>query len=343
MLPKEKPKEDYSLKETTPNIGTRNITAANHKLSLVEQRQYVHVRIARAKILPVNNATGTCDPFVELKIGNCKETTRFLGKTSNPEWNQVFAFTKDGLQTRIADILVRDKELVNNKLIGGVSFDMADIPTRFPPDGPLAPQWYRLEDRNGVKVLGELMLAVWIGNQADDAFSVAWHADTAAVSSQSVSNTRSKIYVSPRLWYLRVDVIGAQDLVPTDRNRKPQVYVKAILGNIVLRSRVSKYKSVNLGWNEELIFVAAEPFDDPLILSVEDKIGGNKEECLGRCVIALQNVDKRLLPPAMGDKWINLERHVEGGEEKKEEKFASRLHLKVFLDGVYHFFDEPTY
>lgn len=344
MPPKEKPEEDYSLKETTPNIGTRNITPANHKLTLVEQRQFVYVRIVRAKNLLVNNATGTCDPYVEIKMGNYKGITRFLGKTSNPEWNQVFAFTKDGLHTRILDILVKDKELVHDTLIGGVSFNIADIPTRFPPDGPLAPQWYRLEDSNGVKVLGlgELMLAVWIGNQADDAYSIAWHSDAAAVSSQSVSNTRSKIYLSPRLWYLRVHVIGAQDLVPADKNRNLQVYVKGILGNIVLRSRVSVDKSANPRWNEELIFVAAEPFDDPLILSVQDKIGGNKVECLGRCVIALQNVDKRLLPLAMGDKWINLERHVEGGEGEKEVQFSSRLHLKVFLDGVYHVFDEPT-
>ncbi|XP_012087302.1 FT-interacting protein 3-like [Jatropha curcas] len=340
MPPKEKPKADFSLKETTPDIGR----AGNDKLTLVEQRQFLYIRIVRAKdLLPGNN------PFVELRIGKHKGTTSHVDNTANPEWNQVFAFTKDGLQSRVVEILVRDKEFVNDELIGCISFDIADIPTRLPPDSPLAPQWYRLEDGNGVKIVGELMLAVWIGNQADDAFSTAWHSDAATVGCESVSNTRSKIYLSPRLWYLRINVIGAQDLVPSDKNRKPEVYVKAILGNVALRSRVSSDKSVNPSWNEELIFVAAEPFDDPLILSVQCKIGGNnKEECLGRCVINLQNVDKRLMPPPIADKWINLERHSnvrdrDDEDDKKDVKYASRIHLRVFLDGLYHVFDEPTY
>ncbi|KAH0761284.1 hypothetical protein KY290_017357 [Solanum tuberosum] len=33
--------------------------------------------------------------------------------------------------------------------LGEVVFDMNEVPTRVPPDTPLAPQWYRLEDRRG--------------------------------------------------------------------------------------------------------------------------------------------------------------------------------------------------
>ncbi|KAJ8770838.1 hypothetical protein K2173_021753 [Erythroxylum novogranatense] len=334
MHPKEKPKEDYTLKETSPDISRGKVTGSD-KLTLVEQRQFLYVRIVRAKELPVNDETGTCDPFVELMIGKEKGTSRILEKTSNPEWNQVFAFAKDRLHGRVVDILIRDKGSANDGSIGCVSFDLGDIPSRFPPDSPLAPQWYRLEDQQGKSVPGELMLAVWIGNQADDAFSIAWHSDAAAVSGENVTYTRSKVYHSPRLWYLRIHVIAAQDLAPTDKNRKPEAFVKAILGNLVSRSKVSNVKNVNPTWNEELMFVAAEPFNDPLILSVEDKWGANKEECLGRCVIHLQQVDKRLLPSSMADRWVNLENN--GG------KFVSRLHLRVYLDGVYHVFDEPTY
>ncbi|KAJ4832262.1 FT-interacting protein 3 [Turnera subulata] len=344
MPPKQKPSEDYySLKETSPDIGGKSAVGGNDKLTLVEQRQFLYVRIVRAIGLPPNNVTGTCDPFVELRIGNYKGTTRYFEQSSNPEWNQVFAFTKERLQGAVVEVLVRDKEFINDQIIGRVLFNLGDVPSRFPPDSPLAPQWYRLEDRNGVKVAGELMLAVWIGNQADDAFSIAWHSDAAAVSGENVANTRSKVYHSPRLWYLRIHLIGAQDLMPADRNRKPEAYVKAILGNLVLRSRVSQDKNLNPSWNEELMFVAAEPFDDPLILSVEDKVTANKEECLGRSVIPLQQVEKRFFPPSMGDQWINLERYVIEGQEVKEVKFACRLHLRIFLDGVYHVFDEPTY
>jgi hypothetical protein len=342
MPPKEKPKKDYTLKVTSPDIGGRTVIGSD-KLTLVEQRQFLYVRIVRANGLPVNNMTGTCDPFVELKIGNYKGITRCFEQTSNPEWNEVYAFTRDRLQGGRLEILVRDKESAINEIIGCLSFDLGDTPTRFPPNSPLAPQWYKLEDRNGVKVAGELKLAAWIGNQADDAFSVAWHSDAAAVSGKSVTNIRSNVYLSPVLWYLRVQVIAAQDLAPSDKNRKPEAYIKAVLGNLVLRTTVSKDKNPNPTWNEEVMFVAAEPFDDHLILSVEDNMGANKEVCLGRSVIPLHQVEKRLMPQAIGAQWINLEKYVAEGEEKTEVKFASRLHLRIFLDGLYHVFDEPTY
>lgn len=42
-----------------------------------------------------------------------------------------------------------------------------------------------------------------------------------------------------------------------------------------LRTRVSADKSFNPRWNEDLMFVAAEPFYDLLVLTVVDK---NNEE-----------------------------------------------------------------
>lgn len=41
-------------------------------------------------------------------------------------------------------------------------------------DSPLAPQWYRFEDAQGrVKLNGDIMLSVWLGTQADEAFQEA--------------------------------------------------------------------------------------------------------------------------------------------------------------------------
>ncbi|MBA0646383.1 hypothetical protein Goklo_014354 [Gossypium klotzschianum] len=93
---------------------------------------------------------------------------------------------------------------------------------------------------------------------------------------ECIMNTCSKVYLSPRLWYLRVNIIEAQDLVvPGDKNRNSEVYVKGTLGNVKLRTRVSADKSLNPRWNEDLMFVAAEPFYDHLVLTVVDK---NNEE-----------------------------------------------------------------
>lgn len=51
------------------------------------------------------------------------------------------------------------------------------------------------------------MVAIWWGTQADEAFPDAWHSDTGGHA-----QFRSKVYLSPKLWYLRVNVIEAQDI-----------------------------------------------------------------------------------------------------------------------------------
>ncbi|KAK6151268.1 hypothetical protein DH2020_013903 [Rehmannia glutinosa] len=337
------PQEDFSLKETNPHLGGGKVTGdkLTSTYDLVEQMQYLYVRVVKAKDLPGKDVTGSCDPYVEVRLGNYKGTTRHFEKKSNPEWNQVFAFSKDRIQASILEVNVKDKDVVKDDFIGRVVFDLNEIPKRVPPDSPLAPQWYRLEDRKNEKAKGELMLAVWMGTQADEAFPEAWHSDAATVSgADGLANIRSKVYLSPKLWYLRVNVIEAQDLLPSDKSRFPEVYVKAILGNQALRTRVSMNKSINPMWNEDLMFVAAEPFEEPLILSVEDRVAPNKDEVLGRCAIPLQYVDRRLDHKPVNTRWYNLEKHVLiEGEKKKEVKFASKIHMRICLEGGYHVLD----
>ncbi|XP_004308237.1 PREDICTED: multiple C2 and transmembrane domain-containing protein 2-like [Fragaria vesca subsp. vesca] len=335
--------EDFSVKETRPNISSRRIsTGPVSSFDLVEHMQYLYVRVVKARELPL-----PCDPYVELKLGNYTGTTMPFQKTPNPVWNQVFAFSKDRIQDITMEILVKDRAVVvdgqGHPTIGKFSFIVPEAPMRIPPDSALAPEWYRLEGLNGVKIRGELMLSFWFGTQADEAFSEAWHADVAAVSGDFVSTTRSKVYLSPRLWYLRVNVIEAQDLILKINNNKVEasdLLVKAGLGNLFMRSRVSKNKSVNPEWNEDLMFVAAEPFDDPLVVSVVELVNRKEEHCIGMCVIPLSDVDRRIgaAPPA--NKWYNLSMMVEG--QQKDVKFASKLHMRISLDGGYHVLDEPT-
>ena len=259
--------------------------------------------------------------------------------------NQVFAFSKDRIQATTVEVVVKDKDALKDDFIGRVLFDLSEVPKRVPPDSPLAPQWYRLEDRKGDKTKGELMLAVWMGTQADEAFPEAWHSDAATLPSEGLANIRSKVYLTPKLWYVRVNVIEAQDLIPTDKGRFPEVYVKVMLGNQVLRTKVSQVRGPNPMWNEDLMFVAAEPFEEHMVISVEDRVGPNKDELLGKTIIPLQNVDRRLDFKAVSDKWYTLEKHVVimEGDKKKEMKFSSRIHLRICLDGGYHVLDESTH
>ncbi|XVE77114.1 hypothetical protein DITRI_Ditri13aG0036100 [Diplodiscus trichospermus] len=347
---------DYALRETSPFLGGGRIVGGRvirgeRKAStydLVEQMHHLFVRVVKARDLPSKDATGSLDPFVEVKVGNYKGITKHYEKKQNPEWNQVFAFARETLQSSVLEVILKDKDLVKDDFVGIVRFDLHEVPTRVPPDSPLAPEWYRLEDKKGEKKKGELMLAVWYGTQADEAFPDAWHSDAIALGdSAPIASTyiRSKVYHSPRLWYVRVNVIEAQDLVPADKNRFPDAYVKVQIGNQILKTKSVQPRNLNPIWNEEFMFVASEPFEDHLIFSVEDRVGPNKDETISRAVIALNSVDRRADDRIVRSRWYNLEKHLSDamdGDRAKKDKFHSRLHVCVCLDGGYHVLDEST-
>ncbi|KAJ0668880.1 putative C2 domain, phosphoribosyltransferase, C2 domain superfamily [Helianthus annuus] len=348
---------EYAIKETSPNLGGgqvirgRVVSGRNQRASthdLVEPMQYLFVRVVKAQDLPRMDLTGSLDPYVEVRVGNYKGITPHFSKTSSPEWNTVFAFSRERMQTTILDIVVKDKDVIKDDFVGIVRVNLHDVPKRVPPDSPLAPEWYRLESEKGDKTKGELMLAVWIGTQADEAFPDAFLVDqaTSSVDSSLISSyTRSKVYHSPRLWYVRVNVIEVQDLVWAEKNRFPNVYVKAQISNHVSRTRPVTARNANALWNEDLMFVAAEPFEDHLILTIEDRIGPNKEETLGKVFIPLNSVDRRADDRPIIPRWVMLQDPSDKDVDekmKKSDKFATRLQLRVCLDGGYHVLDEST-
>ncbi|PHT56035.1 hypothetical protein CQW23_04521 [Capsicum baccatum] len=279
--------EDFNLKETKPTLGGGRVTG-NDRLGtafdLVEQMHYFYVRVVKAKELPLKkdgNDKGNLHPFVEVQLGNLEGLTLHFEDRTN-------------------------QELV----IVMVVFEINEVPKRVPPDSPLAPQWYWLENKKGEKVKGELMLAVWIGTQADEAFQEALHLDATSVNGDGVANIKSKVYLSPRLWYLRINVIEAQELQIGNNMQQPEIYVRITLGNVVLRTKNSLIKNVCPSWNEDLMFVVAEPFEDQLVLSVEDK-------------------------------WYSLEKEVVSeGRNKKVSKLNSKVHSRLSFDGGYHVLDE---
>lgn len=351
--------DDYKLKDTKPQLGERwphggvrggggwiSSERITSTYDLVEQMHYLYVRVVKARDLPPNQLTGSSDPYVEVKLGNYKGKTQHFTKRSNPEWKQVFAFSKDKIQSSVLEVFVRDKEMVaRDDYLGRVVFDMNEVPTRVPPDSPLAPQWYRLEDRRGEnKLRGEIMLAVWMGTQADEAFPDAWHSDAATVQGEGVHSVRSKVYVSPKLWYLRVNVIEAQDVESADKSQLPQVFVKAQVGNQILKTKTCPTKTTNPFWNEDLIFVAAEPFEEKLVLTVENKTA-SRDETVGRIQLPLNIFEKRLDHRPFHSRWFNLEKFGFGvleGDKRMEFKFATRIHLRACLEGAYHVLDEST-
>jgi hypothetical protein len=212
-----------------------------------------------------------------------------------------------------------------------------------------------MEDRKGQRGGAEVMVAVWFGTQADEAFAEAWHSKAAGVHGNGpLGSIKSKVYVAPKLWYLRISVIEAQDLFPTDKGplaigRFPELFVRAQVGNQIMRTRpapmVSTRGPSSPFWNEDLMFVVAEPFEDFLVLSVEDRVSPGRDELLGRLVVPVSAIERRWDWKPVVSRWFGLDRGAGGGNVSGSNvhRFGSRrVHLRLSLDGGYHVLDEAT-
>ncbi|CAM0875654.1 unnamed protein product [Alopecurus aequalis] len=149
------------------------------------------------------------------------------------------------------------------------------------------------------------------------------------------------------LGFVSFDLQEAQDLrlpSPPDAKAKqfgpafPELYVKAQLGAQVFKTGRIAIGSAAAGasnpsWNEDLLFVAAEPFDPFLTVAVENVFSG---QLVGQARVPLSSVhrrsDDRAEPPS---RWLNL-----CGDEARP--YAGRVHVRVCLEGGYHVLDEAA-
>ncbi|KAM7272921.1 hypothetical protein ACFE04_027585 [Oxalis oulophora] len=316
-----------------------------HPYDLVEPMQYLFIRIVKASKLGPNES-----PYVKIRNSNHSARSKPANyrpgePTDSPEWNQVFALGHNRPESSTngtLEISVWDSP--SEQFLGGVCFDLSDVPVRDSPDSPLAPQWYRLEtgaDQQAQPgVSGHIQLAVWIGTQADEAFAEAWCSDA-----PHVSHTRSKVYQSPKLWYLRVTVLEVQDLHIAPNLpplTAPEIRVKAQLGFQSVRTRRGSMNnhSASVQWNEDLIFVAGEPLEDSLIVVVEDRT--TKEPILlGHIMVPVSNIEQRTDERHVASKWFGLEGGQGGGPGGGP--YCGRINLRLCLEGGYHVLDEAAH
>ncbi|XP_020095746.1 protein QUIRKY-like [Ananas comosus] len=335
------------------------------KYDLVDKMQYLFVRVVRARGLPAGAA-----PRVRVAAHGRRASTREARRAGpHHEWDRTFAFAREpysgdpaaapaaSLEVSVWDLPpgeeddhdadADDAEGEERHLLGALCFDASEVPLRDPPDSPLAPQWYRLEGPRGGGGGGQLMLATWIGTQADESFADAWKAD----APPSAGSSRSKVYVSPKLWYLRVTVIEAQDALPSPtRDAAIAVAVRAALGSQVLRTRAAACRGGAPSWNEDLIFVAAEPFgeDERLLLSLEIRGAGKDAAAaaVGSAALPLSAVERRVDDRTVASRWLDVLPTVKkkGGPGQGHGHVpGGRLHVRACLDGGYHVADEAPH
>ncbi|TYH35586.1 hypothetical protein ES332_D13G202900v1 [Gossypium tomentosum] len=315
------------------NLELRSLSGDRNRIGydLVDPMPFLYVRVVKAKVA---NKEPACPLHAKIVIG----THSIKTKTQiDRDWDQVFAFDKERLNSSSLEVSVWTEEGKNEEApsslaescLGTVPFDLQEVPKRDPPDSPLAPQWYSLESES--ETGNDVMVAVWVGTQADEAFQEAWQSDSGGL----IPETRAKVYLSPKLWYLRLTVIQTQDLqldlVSEAKVRSPEIFVKALLGAQLFKTSRTQ---VGSAWNEDLVFVAAEPFEPFLVVKVEDASNG---QSVGEVKIHVSSIDRRTDDKTeVKSRWFNLI----GGENKP---YAGRIHIRVCLEGGYHVLDEAAH
>ncbi|KAF3442060.1 hypothetical protein FNV43_RR15976 [Rhamnella rubrinervis] len=337
-------KQEEKSDRKRPDLGANDMdvrSLANDRsrspFDLVDPMPFLFVKVVKAK--RADNISGSSF-YAKLVIGT--HTIRTKSQTDK-DWDQVFAFDKEGLNSTSLEVSVwaeekKEDDQSTERCLGTVTFDLLEVPKRVPPDSPLAPQWYTLESENSSA--NEVMLAVWIGTQADEAFQEAWQSDSGGL----IPETRAKVYLSPKLWYLKLTVIQTQDLqigsVSEAKARNLEFYVKAQLGAQCFKtSRTSvgspsSSSSDNPTWNEDLVFVAAEPFEPFLVVAVEDVTNCRS---VGHAKLHVPSIERRTDDRAQPkSRWFNLV-----GDESRP--YAGRIHVRVCLEGGYHVLDEAAH
>ncbi|AED90603.1 anthranilate phosphoribosyltransferase-like protein [Arabidopsis thaliana] len=324
-------KDEFSVKQISPKLGgergARNPYGPTSLHDLVEQMEFLYVDVIRA-IKNSDVDPGPCDPVVEITLGNYKSSTKDLPVGPNMDWNQVFAFDK----TKGDVLSVTLKDRLTNTVINKSNFKLAsEIPTRAPPDARIAPQRYPLRN---TKTGFYLMMSVWFGTQVDEVYPVAWFSDASEVST-CVINTRPKVYLAPRLCYVRVTIVSGHDLISTDRNRTPSVYVTATLGQVTLKTEVSS--GTNPSWNKDLIFVASEPLEGTVYIRLIDRVDDQHEErIIGKLEKKLSEMTPLKVPSSAPALFYDIEVEPAGDSRR----FASRLKMKLATDQAYHVAEE---
>ncbi|AEE80247.1 putative C2 domain, phosphoribosyltransferase, C2 domain superfamily [Arabidopsis thaliana] len=335
-------KDEFSVKQIFPKLGgergarnPRYGPTSSH--DLVEQMEFLYVQVIQAiNNSVVNPSARICCPVVEITLGNYKSSTKNLPMGPNMDWNQVFAFDKSK-----GDVLsVTLKDGPTNTVINKRNFKLAsEIPTRVPPDARIAPQWYSMHNTE-TDFYMELLMSVWFGTQVDEVYPEAWFSDACEVCASRVINTRPKVYLAPRLCYVRVTIVSGHDLISKDKNKTPSVYVTATLGKVALKTKVSS--GTNPSWNQDLIFVASEPLEGTVYIRLIDREDEQHEGCIGTLKKKLTEMTPLKVPSSAPALFYDIEMPTEVKPAGDSRRFASRLKMKLATDQAYHVAEECT-
>ncbi|KAI9742187.1 MAG: hypothetical protein M1818_004087 [Claussenomyces sp. TS43310] len=121
----------------------------------------LRIVVLRARNLAAKDKNNTSDPFLVLTLGDSRDTTQYVPKTLNPEWNHMCEMPVNGINCLLLDCVCWDKDRFGKDYLGEFEILLEDIFANEKTEQPT--KWYPLKSRrNGNKkknyVSGEVQL-----------------------------------------------------------------------------------------------------------------------------------------------------------------------------------------
>ncbi|OBT99636.1 hypothetical protein VE01_02224 [Pseudogymnoascus verrucosus] len=150
----------------TPNTNSNNSSVANSTCApAASQKSNMHgkrdaspaggpanglmlrIVVLRGKNLAAKDKNGTSDPFLVISLGDTRDTTQYVPKTLNPEWNHLCDMPVSSIKDLLLDVVCWDKDRFGKDYMGEFEVALEDIFA----NGKVSQeaQWYPLKSKRG--------------------------------------------------------------------------------------------------------------------------------------------------------------------------------------------------
>ncbi|KAH0795226.1 C2 domain containing protein [Histomonas meleagridis] len=128
----------------------------------------LHVKVIEAKDLPVVDASGSCDGYCALRIGDQKAKTRTIENSLTPKWRNDFHFKVVNFETDILTVELFDHDKVSkDDKIG-----YYQIAPKFLSPGIVTDQWYDVCKTMSTSKVPKIHLIIHLAEESDTPFVV---------------------------------------------------------------------------------------------------------------------------------------------------------------------------
>ncbi|EGD77150.1 hypothetical protein PTSG_07483 [Salpingoeca rosetta] len=213
----------------------------------------LHVLLQSASGIMAADRGGTSDPFVTLRLGKQKHTSRTISKTLEPKWDDEFFFKCErGNGQDVLRVDLYDRDRFGTDYLGSVTIPLTDVPLETP-----TPLSVRLQDdgrRLSRRLPSDLgVLNVTLTRTFDQ---------SAKQKVRDAANVKEGVNVLLR---------GGRDLMVADRGGTSDPFAIVRLGRHKHTSRTQQ-KTINPDWNEEFFLQFDNgPQHDSLVVDVFDR------------------------------------------------------------------------